>query len=411
MRGRLYSSVITKQIGLSGVERASLFWPLNLNNFAFVFTHHLIWEQTSKIFLRLGLVNSKQTNPTADATETVSDQWKLFQIRCEIDGLVEKRESIIAQFSQEGVDHSSLQSQLDQVNADLKILIERKDKIKRAIRKNLQEQPSRDSEGPRENFLFSDQRAEWSIGLISSIFTETIFYAFHVSIVWTACQPQRTRWTENFSNLISSVRMKDKNIFDGFLPYLGVVVSRSILMVPVMNFLQNIFGVPSEMKLRSNLRTIVLALVRQTALGRSNRLTPELEAQLQDSSELSNAEKKFEIKSAFRGLMKNSVTYSISDWLVRSSLFPLIHVHHRLAAQGASFLCPNRGFDFISQVQSIYRIDGILGFYKGFQPHFYMLLSELAFWAVYYVVVSILIEYRMKEADDEDDDDYLTSSV
>mmetsp|Transcript_18102 Transcript_18102/g.30794 ORF Transcript_18102/g.30794 Transcript_18102/m.30794 type:complete len:217 (-) Transcript_18102:34-684(-) len=185
---------------------------------------------------------------------------------------------------------------------------------------------------------------------------------------------------------LQAYRYDDKHLYDGFAAQILFSISHSLLMFPMMKGLKYLWNIPSESQLQSSMRILLSA--------------PDKD---EEDLDLIPFERKREIVNSFRAVMKNTLAYTISSWTSRCILYPVLTCRTAMAGQGSSFLTPQKYSSFFSCMKYINRTQGFGGFYNGFAYQFLSIIPELFMLGTIYIGVSLWIEYRLPE---EDEDDY-----
>jgi len=411
---------------LGSPYKRSFFTNYYLRGVAHLALRHFLWSRLSDLCLRLGVV-SPNTPPSSVAQDAIADQLRLLQLRYDIDTLTQERDRATSLFahaegddSEEEAAISDMQAHLDRLGHELAQLYEEKSLLKDRIRRKREKdvRARREETEPTTHSLVSDGVAEWIIGNLANVLSEALLYPLFLAEVWMMVPQQDTTWPHALSNLWSAARQQNKSLYDGFLPHALYTVLRGFTMHPLMKVLKHSWSIPTEPQLqRHMLQLMSLFLVDEG-------YTEEGEEGETLIYEPSPAERKRELVTAFRAVMKNTAAYMVADWVSQALFFPLLTCRNFMAAQGSTYLAPRRGLGWGGAIRHIVRSQGYQGFYRGFLAHCISIVPELMAWGVFYVGVSIWFEYRLSEEEEdeleplpsnslstpEEEDDVLTSS-
>merc|ERR1712137_60335 len=377
-----------------------------------LFLRHFIWSKLSNITISLGLVS--ESTPASSVAQTIlTDQLRLIQIRYEIENITEKREKAVKLFANAAGNDSDdenesaepspeeIQLLLDKLGADLTKLNEEKSFIKQRIRQKRKEIPKQNS--PEENVkemnekshLISDRTAEWVLGVVSILISETILYPLTVVESWMYALQQDCSCFSAASNLFDAIRLGNKNLYDGFTLHCISSVGQGLLMYPLMRGFKRLLNIPEEPQLQKSMRILLSLFTREDPFEEGE----------DGEYEWSPAERKREIVTAFRAVMMNTFAYNLSNWISHCALYPLFTCKTAMITQGCDYLFPSRFPSTISVIQYINLKKGIPGFYRGFQYQLLTIIPEMIMLLGIYVAGAIWIEYSLSDDDFEDEDE------
>lgn len=364
---------------------------------------HFIWSKISDIMIRTGLV-STQTPKSSVAQNIINDQLRLLKIRYEIETITTEREKVLQLFTNitenEDEDEETeleaspeeIQSILDKLGSDLsklneeKALIKEKIKQKRQTSKNNLKINQTNSQDEQQSSILSDRLAEWGIGILSTVITESLLYPFEMIEIWMYVQQQDCSLLNASVNLLNSIRHQNKNPYDGFLIHCFSTVSQGILIYPSMKVMKKIFDIPDESQLQKSMRTLLSLFSSEDPF----------EEDEDDEYEWSNMEKKREIVKSFRSVMKNTFAYSLSNWFSQCLLYPFFTCRTLYASQGSSYLAPLK----FSSTASVFRCLNKRGFSSYFSGFSLQVLSVCLFSLeikMFFFNLSLLIYFFEKD--------------
>lgn len=359
-----------------GKER-DLFWPGTALDIAYFASSKFTFNVISSLALRFGVVQEPSAPPPDPMKTKLEVLFLEHQLR-------ELREQAGIRLSEAKIGSIDLAKALEEKKQQY--LEERKQLKERQERIEAGEIVDQGDSVSAQQFLGS-----WGLSTTTMLTTNLLLYPFSVVSSWLMAQEEDIGWM-NAARLLWEARSNmGKSLYDGYLPHVLYGALHSLLVVPPMNFFKRTFRIPPEHELRG-------FILRLGMLGQMQVLD-----EFHDDDHEDPVRKKREFVTAFRSLMKNTFSYHVSSWMVAFPLFPLLTVRNKLAAQGASFLCPWKYSGFIPAVRGIYRSEGSAGFYRGIGGHAIKLLPELISMGCMYVAVSLLIEFLFEEEDDDSD--------
>jgi len=193
---------------------------------------------------------------------------------------------------------------------------------------------------------------------------------------WYVAQRKKATWFSTFNEFSSCVLNRQKNPFDGFGMSVVISMCNSWLILPPMAVLKYVMNIPDENEMR-----FYLSYILQLGLENNNNIIKR-----------THEEKKALLQHAFTQIIKNSVAFSISNYLSSLVLYPLSTVQARLTFQGSE-LSEKSYSSSLDCFRNIYSTEGISGFYNGFYVRSLMIIPELGMWLVVYAAGSLGIKY------------------
>ena len=336
---------------------------------------HFIWSRLSDLMIRIGLVSTK-TPKSSVAQSIINDQLRLLKIRYEIEIKTEEREKYVqlftniseeeeedeeqeSEFSPEDIQSilDNLGDQLSKLNEEKAIIKERIKQKRQTTNKKTNKNQTETEENENKKFIISDQLAEWGIGILSNILTETIVYPLQLVEIWMYIQQQDCSIFQSSSYLLNSFFYQNKHRYDGFLMHCFASVSQGILVYPCMKILKNLIHIPDEQQLQKSMRVLLSLFSSEDPF--------ECEDDDDDQYEWTNSEKKREIVKSFRDVMKNTFAFTLSNWFSQCLVYPLFTCRTILAAQGSSYLAPLK-FNSTFSVFKYLNRKGFSSYYSGF---------------------------------------------
>eukprot|EP00012_Vannella_robusta_P009004 CAMPEP_0206201668 /NCGR_PEP_ID=MMETSP0166-20121206/11695_1 /ASSEMBLY_ACC=CAM_ASM_000260 /TAXON_ID=95228 /ORGANISM="Vannella robusta, Strain DIVA3 518/3/11/1/6" /LENGTH=400 /DNA_ID=CAMNT_0053620407 /DNA_START=174 /DNA_END=1376 /DNA_ORIENTATION=+ len=380
-----------------------------VSGFSRLLVRHFLWSQLSEVMIRIGFVG---VSPKPSTVQNVlSDQLRLLQIRYEIENIIAEREKVLKLFANLGDNETEeddleaspeeIQVLLDKLGSDLCKLNEEKAFIKERIRKKRQtskkaEEKTKNPEHSEDHSpVVSDNIAEWGLGIISTLLTETILYPMFMTETWMLVQQRDCSWWSAASGLLESIRYQNKHLYDGFFVHCIQSVAHMSLMYPFMRSFRRFFSIPEEEELQKSMRTLLSLVSNEDPFEQGE----------DEEFEWSAAARKREIVTSFRTVMRNTVAYTLSNWLCHCLLYPLSTCRTIMAMQGSSYLAPSRFTSVFSVMKYLNRTSGISGYYRGFSLQLLTIVPELLLLLSIYTGVSIWIEYSLSEEDFDDEEE------
>merc|ERR1712137_1033717 len=167
---------------------------------------------------------------------------------------------------------------------------------------------------------------------------------------------------------------------DGFLINTIRVMCHSWLILTPMALLKQFMKIPDEVEMKFHLNFVMICFFQ-----------PEHKIISRPHEEI-----KKQLKYSFTQIIKNSVAYSISSWLACLALYPLSTVQSRLNFQESKdAVCSYSST--LDAFRSIYRQEGISGFYNGLGVRAFMIIPELGMWVVVYGIGRLCIRFLFVE--------------
>jgi len=225
----------------------------------------------------------------------------------------------------------------------------------------------------------------WLPAFVGSLLTSAVVYPLYTVGVWYSAQDQKGTWYNTLAQFRDCQRNGTKSLYDGFALQALNVMLRTWLVVPPMMVLKKVIGVPDELSMRYHLNFVLVSLI-----SRDLNLT-----------QVKGEEEKLQMKRSFRAVIKNSVAYTLSDWLVTLGLYPLITVRSRLACQGLP-LVPYHYNSTYEAFQTMYHTEGWQSFYNGFYARSLAIIPEMAMWGLIHLAGEFYIEYVWSKEEQHD---------
>lgn len=377
---------------------------LSLSQFAF---SKIVFEKVAAAAMKLDIITPHPPgpNPMRTKTEIVYYEHRLqmllhrsrFQ---EVDiGLRDSRvnsSNVVLQDTSEEVRDEQLNMNVSQLMA----LVSEK---KAQYRRELEEERNRDEtlrKGAVEKPSLVDAVRQyflgWGVGQLSNAIVSLVFYPTQVVTYWLMAQEEDCGWLATAKLLWKANKAGSKSLYDGFSAHLAFTSLSSLFIVAPMYAFKTMFSIAPESRLQVYLQRITAYYMGSFDIIKSKQ---------EDVPGEHYWTKKRYMVHGFRSLAKNTAAYICSDWLSTIAFFPLLTLRNRMAAQGASYLCPFRYTDVFSCFRQILQADGMAGLYRGFGGHLMKLTPDLISLTVVYVVGSIILEFGLDD-DEEDGDDF-----
>mmetsp|Transcript_15844 Transcript_15844/g.61907 ORF Transcript_15844/g.61907 Transcript_15844/m.61907 type:complete len:439 (+) Transcript_15844:171-1487(+) len=363
-----------------GQER-DMFWPSTALDLAYFASSKFTFNVLSRLALRFGVVQE----PSAPPPDPVQTRLEMLFLEHQLRELSLNKATAGTKLADGEVGP-----------LDLRKILEEKKRQYAEEKRGLKERQQRIEAGEMVDQGDSVSTQQflgcWGLSTATLVATNALLYPFTLVSSWLMAQETDIGWTSAAKLLWEARKNAGKSVYDGFLPHVLYGALHSLLIAPPMNLCKKLFRIPPEYELRT-------FIVRLGLLGQMQLLDDFHH----DDDHEDPVRKKREFVTAFRSLTKNTISYQISNWAVAFPLFPLLTVRNKLAAQGASYLCPWRYSGFLPAVRGIYRAEGSAGFYRGIGGHAIKLLPELISMGCMYVAVSLLIEFLFDEEEFDSD--------